>query len=248
VNAMRRQQRGFTLIELLVALVLGLFLLVAVYVVFATVRTTLAAQQGWSQLQDDERVAMTILSNSIQSAGFFPSPTSMTQSSAFPPSPPFSAAGQVVFGTHTSSTAPDTITIRFVPDTATPARTIDCLGTSGAIGATNGLAVDLFAVAQNQLTCQVSNGPAQPLVGGVGTPLEGVQNIQIAYGIDTSSTGSVTQYMTADAVTSANSWSKVLSVLVTLTFVNPQAGSPGQPPTFSLSRVIAIENRIQEIT
>ncbi len=63
---------GFTLIELMIALLIGVFLLGALLTIVQTNRAVFGDQNKMAQLQDAERMAMTMMSDVIQSAGYFP--------------------------------------------------------------------------------------------------------------------------------------------------------------------------------
>jgi type IV pilus assembly protein PilW len=65
-------QRGLTLIEMMVAMTIGLVFLLALSALFLSFKQTSQGQHGIAQMQDDQRMAMTILSQVIQSAGYFP--------------------------------------------------------------------------------------------------------------------------------------------------------------------------------
>ena len=56
-----RAQRGFTLVEVMVALLIGLFLLGGLLRLVQDNRRTFASQNQLSQLQDAERIAMTMI-------------------------------------------------------------------------------------------------------------------------------------------------------------------------------------------
>jgi type IV pilus assembly protein PilW len=85
------------------------------------------------------------------------------------------------------------------------------------------------------------NGAQQPTVSLV----PGITGMSVLYGVESgngTATNSVDAYITADLVTAGNLWPQVRSVQVTLTFVNPMAGQPGQTanPTVSFTRNIAV--------
>jgi len=73
-RAASRGDRGFTLIELMIALLIGVFLLGALLTIVQTNRTVFGDQNKMAQLQDGERMAMTMMADVIQSAGYFPQP------------------------------------------------------------------------------------------------------------------------------------------------------------------------------
>src|SRR5580692_11556731 len=91
------RNRGFTLIEILIALVIGLFLMGALLTIVQANRTAFGNQNQLAQLQDNERMAMTMMTDVIQSAGYFPEPWANTLAGSLTASGPF-AVGQSVTG------------------------------------------------------------------------------------------------------------------------------------------------------
>jgi type IV pilus assembly protein PilW len=71
-NAERAGERGFTITEVMVAITLSVFLLLGLFSILQQTRKTNTTTSALSQLQDDERVAMTIISDTIQQAGYVP--------------------------------------------------------------------------------------------------------------------------------------------------------------------------------
>ena len=69
-----RRNRGFTLLEILIALFIGLFLMVALITIVQANRTVFGNQNKLTQMQDGERMAMTMIADVVQSAGYFPRP------------------------------------------------------------------------------------------------------------------------------------------------------------------------------
>src|ERR1039458_5211994 len=97
-----RGQNGFTMVELVVALAIGLFLLGGLGVLVQDNKRTFSSQNQLAQLQDSERLAMTMMTDVIQAAGYFPNPTLNTAASvllaAGSPSGAL-AQGQAMIGT-----------------------------------------------------------------------------------------------------------------------------------------------------
>lgn len=223
-----RAQRGFGLVEMMVAITIGLFLILGLGAIFFSMRQTSIARQGLSDLQNSERMAMTFLGASIQGAGFYPNPFTMTASTQFPASGSF-AVGQSISGTGSAAGA-DTLSVRFkTPLAGDP---VSIQGCSTGMAA-NTLYTDAFSVSGGNLVC-TENGTAISLVAGV-------QGMSVLYGVDPTSSGSVTSYVPATSVTN---WALVKTVSVTLQFTNPLAGQPGQSATVSFTRTIPYMNRL----
>ena len=241
-------QAGFTLVELMVAMLLALFLIGGLLTIESSTRKTFGNQSQLSQLQDDERLAMTLIAEVVESGGYFPNPTFTTLNNALPATGVYVNAGQAVYGTHTSATTPDTLYVRYVTGGATDGM-INCSGGSG----TAGTFINEFAIdANNELTCSINGGNAIALVGGRtvqgvgGTNPAGVTNMQILYGVKTNfavTNTSADSYLTAAQMTAAD-WLNVISVQVTLTFSNPLYGQVGQTaPTISFTRTICVMSK-----
>jgi type IV pilus assembly protein PilW len=245
----RGGQRGFTLIEILIALSLGLFLLAALLTIVQTNRAVYGDQSQLAQLQDSERMAMSLMTDVIQSAGYFPTtiPPTTTQDGTLTAVAPF-AVGQAIYGTYTATVPGDAIYVRYM--TATGDGILNCSGLSNTSGA-NTLYVNQFYIAANgQLSCNM-NGTVYNLVSGVtnATTTLGVTNMSILYGVKANAAlpgNNVDTYLNASQMTPAN-WSSVISVLIQLTFTNPlynTYGSTTQPATISIQRVVGVMNQL----
>src|SRR5450631_1945150 len=136
---MTQRQRGFTMIELMVALLIGLFLMGGLMTLLQNNRKSFSSQSLLGQLQDSERLAMTMMTGVIQQSGYFPDPTLNSPSSALPVSGSF-AAGQGLTGT-----TADTITARYT--TAPGDGILNCKGTSNpAASGANATYVNQFSI------------------------------------------------------------------------------------------------------
>jgi type IV pilus assembly protein PilW len=233
-----QQQRGFTMVELMVALLIGLFLMGGLMTLLQNNRKAFSSQSLLGQLQDSERLAMTMMSGVIQQSGYFPDPTLNSPSTSLPAVGTF-AAGQGLTGSTTAGS--DTIIARYA--TAPGDGILNCSGTSNpATSGANATYSNAFSIAVNggvsQLVCTDKNGTQYPLVNGV-------TKLQVMYGVSTSATNptNVDTYMTAAQVTAATAWNSVISAKITLTFTNPlyvSTNVQGQPPTILVQRYITI--------
>jgi len=239
-GALRRAQTGIGLVELMVVVLISLFMLAGLFSIVYGTRQNYLAQNQLGQLQDSERLAMTLITSVVQTGGYFPNPTVNTLNAALPPSGNF-AAGQAYFGV-TGATG-DQLYVRY--QAGTNDGVMDCNGNTNGTAASI-VDINYFYVANNQLVCQVTaNGvaqPPQPLVNGV-------TGMTILYGVNVNNDGnsSAEQYLSAAAMTPAF-WSQVVSVRITLTFANPltpqTAPGPGAVAGPTLSRTIDLLNRI----
>ncbi|MGH8158328.1 MAG: PilW family protein [Rhodanobacter sp.] len=240
-------QRGISLISLMIALLIGSFLLAGLFQVWFQTRQTFSAQAQLAQLQDNERMALTIMANTVQTGGYYPiylnyppnTPPSTPYSigGSFPVIGDYTVAGQSIFGTGTASTTGtgDTLEVRFVADS----NTLDCLGQPDLTGS---LVVNTYAVVGTNLQCTVNvttSAGAKTATGPL-TVVAGVKNMTVTYNVAIPGT-TTNQYMNATTVAADTDWAHVQSANITLTFNNPLFGQPGQPATVSpISRVVAI--------
>jgi type IV pilus assembly protein PilW len=233
---------GFSLVEFLIAMTIGLFLLAGMATVFSTTNISYNSQTGLAQLQNNQLLAMNMLSNVLQSAGFYTSPQTQSFAAALPGSvtqanlpgnmqlynsanhshvTPLSTApgssmsfgiGQAVAGGSLYNGGPDVVAVRAQGSTTAPIGPLDCSGAT-----TGNLTVSVFTVSNGNLLCltyasQTAAYPSNWLV-----LVNNVSSMNVYYGLDPNSTGSATEYVSAANVTA---WNQVMSVRVTLTFVN----------------------------
>ncbi len=234
----RIAHRGFTLIELMIAVLIALFLIGGLLTLVSGMKRASVSQGGQSQLQDNERLAASLITGVIQSAGYFYDPTVNTAATALPVVAPFTFAGQSIFGVGAWVDAPpgNSITVRYL--TKGNDNIINCTGNTSAVPASF---VNTFRVdaATGDLICVLNGGAPVHLATGI-------QNLQIYYGVQTdpaATTHSVDAYLDAAAVTAGTYWANVISVKIRLTFVNPLANQPSQPATIVFERVIDAMNK-----
>ncbi len=226
----------------MVALLIGLFLLGALLVIVQTNKRVFVNQNQLAQLQDGERMALTVISDVLQSAGYFPDPTTNTLDLSLGAVPPF-AIGQSIYGVSSGTPAGDQLYVRYM--TTGGDGILNCSGQSNPLGGPNTMYVNVFQVLNGQLVCTM-NGTQYNLVGGAGGA--GVTNMSILYGVKANAvaTGNnVDTYMTAAQVTAAGLWDNVIAALVQFTFTNPMyvPSQTGQPATVSIQRVISVMNQ-----
>jgi len=226
------RQCGYTLLEIMIAMFIGLFLLGGLLTIEQHNHAAFLNQNQLAQLQDNERMAMTMLANVIQSAGYFPDPSKNTAAVALAATGSF-VAGQGITGTYSASG--DTITVRYT--TASLDGVLNCSGSSNTTGG-NQQYVNTFGVSGGQLVCSM-NGTQYTLVSGI-------KNLSVLYGVKTDFTTdnyNVDTYLNASQMTATN-WTNVISVMVTLTFANPlYVAGQGQPDTFTVQRVVGVMSK-----
>ena len=249
MNRMRHPaaSRGFTLVELLLAMFIGLFLLAGLGSILQGTGHTSANQIALAELQNNERIAMTLMADVIQQAGYYPNVQTSSLENAFPTAPAlpgalapaFAQPGQFMAGESGATAYGDSITVRY--QTEPSGTVLNCLGQSTDTPA-EAHEYTFSVNTSGQLACSVDGNSPVPLVGNV-------QNIQVLYGIDAISTApysssSVNAYVPASQMTSVN-WTNVRSVKIVLTFANPLSGQPGQntAPTITFTRIVDVMAR-----
>lgn len=225
-----KAQRGISLVELMVSIAIGMLLLLGLGTIFFSVNQTSQLRHGLSDLQNNERMAMTFLRTSIHNAGYYPNPVATTAATQFPVdgvSVSF-AAGQTLAGSSVGGA--DTLSARFVA-------AIGVTSSQGCSATLNpgDLYRDDFSVSGGNLICTETDkttGTAPVTV----TLITGLSGMQVQYGVDPACTGSVTEYLPANLIASSV-WTSVCTpplgsqlktVNVTLTFDNPLALQAGQ--------------------
>jgi type IV pilus assembly protein PilW len=244
IRRMAGRQHGFTLVELMVTVAIALFLLGGLLTILQNVRGTYNNQQALAQLQDQQRFALTVLTDVIQAGGYFPDPIGTTSTTALPAAGAYQA-GQAFTGTQTAG-APDSIGVRY--RTANGDGVILCDGSTNTGPGVSQLYTNVFTVVPpvgatpGQLLCTL-NGNAVALVSGV-------QGLTIYYGVKRNpaiTDYNVDTYLTANQMLLAgpngNDWNNISAVRVILTFTNPLAALPGQQPTIVFERVIEVMAR-----
>jgi len=200
-------QQGFTLIELMIAMTVGLIILLVIGTIFTSNRQAFRVQEDNAHIQESGRFALEIIGRSIKQAGNAEIPFTGSK---------VAFTGVAITGTDGAAGAPDTITVQYdgvVGDTSC-STTIDLAEVAaGRTIIQNHFNLD---VANAELQCEGTNEvtpaiPGPPPTGNV--ILENVEDLQILYGIDTTSDQSANQYIVAPALASPL-WSQVVTARV----------------------------------
>lgn len=255
---------GFALIELMVAMTIALFLIGGMMVIFQNVRNTYSEQTSLANLQDNERLAMTLLTDVISSAGYFPNPKTYTAVGTLAASPHFATAGTPVVAGGTTAQG-DTITVRDAPDVPPVGIAPDlynCMAGTNTVAPydewENTFSIVSTGATTGALYCtfwSASGAGAQapqPLVNGLTNGANGEPpGMAILYGVSTGTAVSPTcvdTYMTAAQVQAGGYWGNVCTVKITLTFINPVPPADGTKPWLQFTRVIDIMNATGAVT
>lgn len=246
------RQKGYTLVEVMVAITIALVLMAGALLMVQHTRNAFKAQNQLSQLQESERMAMALITDVIQSTGYYPNPHTFTDAQTLV-SPSFATPGAPNITTKAVANAVgDTITVRYA---AGPADNVyNCRGDKNTSAGPFETWENTFSVVpdvpaqdgtpQFKLQCtlwSLSAGAAPP------APLvSGVRNLTIQYGINTAGAGAPScadRYKATKDMVAAD-WSNICSVKVTLTFANPFNPPGGAKPTIDFTRVIAVMNQV----
>lgn len=212
-------QRGATLIELMISLVIGLAIVAGLGQIFMSGRSSSSLQERLGALQENGRYALYFLQRDIRNAGL---PYMDGTFSAFVP-PTGAAPNNSVDG---GGNAPDRIAITYRARAAVAGG--DCLGNNVALNAlvTTTYSIDVdAATGVSRLMCSAQGVAAQPLV-------DGIENLQVLYGVDLDTDvlaagyGYADMYVPAGAVTATQWQRQIVSVRVSVlaSTITPVAG------------------------
>lgn len=245
-------QTGMTLIEIMIALLIGAFLLGGVIEIFIGSKQTYRMQDNLSRLQENGRFAMGFLSEDIRMAGYW---------ACMSPSTP----NQDIAGTEGgSATVPDTITLRAAFDPA--------LLPPGACGdavtaiPTPDIPANFYTDRPSSIITYSINNNSNGIptlrraTDGVSIAnydvydvVEGIENMQILYGVDTDAAGTANYgtpnyYATA---TNVPNMASVVSIRITITVrtiddnvVQKTTANPSGRITRDFTSTIAVRNRL----
>jgi type IV pilus assembly protein PilW len=254
-----RAQHGYSMIELVVALTIGVFLVMGLFTVFQSQRQGSAEATGLAELEDEERLAMTILTDIIQSGGYFPDPVAEDVTGALPADTgnyTYAGGGQVFYGTTVAATSSDTMMVRFKAGPSDPI--INCNGGTNTSTTASTIYVNYFqlttsAQGVSQLGCAVGTDSTTAAAAPVMGLVNNVVGLSFAYALNTTGatgltpatsvasggntannkcpgdTYKTTANMVMDATIPEYDWTNVCAVRVSLTFTNPLYQPQGQP-------------------
>lgn len=247
----KRCQSGLSLIELLIAMFIGLFLLVGVTTSYLASKKTSILRDQISTLEDNGQIALEILTNTLQHTGYssftggaldkkFVMERADVENTTCGVSSVlgidnFPETGITQDGIGNGA---DSIGMVFLGDNNV---FTDCTGQAlpatcrvGSGSATNSAKIynAFFVDDSNNLRCAGSRNELSPIIA------EGIENIQILYGVDTNSDSLVDSYLNATKVNSVGIdglWAEVVSIqLSVLARSSVEVKSTPEAKTFSL--------------
>lgn len=220
------RQLGLSMVEIMVALVISLMLLGALSHFLISGRAMGRTDDDLARMQENGRYAMEIIGRAIRNAGYrldIGQPFDANGS----PAPRAAIEGTEGGGSSGTAAPPDTITLRHDPawirDASNELQGAEANCAGGVIRSDNGvdavtgarpanshLIVYAFSIDNGQLKCSTlhDNGSATSAIVA-----NGIENLQIEYGLDTAGNGNITSYVKADAIPNA---SQVAAVRVSL--------------------------------
>lgn len=226
-----QSQAGYSLVEISVAIVIAVFLLAGLFNILQDTKDTSTNQTALTQLQDNQRISMTLLTDVVEEAGYYPNPVNTAMQNVFTATAPYTQVGQLLYGaTNTAYGASygDTISVRYQPDGTT------VIGCAGNVD-TSVLHTYQFFVGPYPLATPTSTTSALYCQEDGGTPIVlviGVTKMSVLYGTYSAgatagASGTVDCYLTAAQLGTTVMWSNIYSVKITLQFPNPLYGQPG---------------------
>lgn len=228
---------GFTLVELLVALTIGLLITLVVTQAYLSGLGTQRAQTSLTRAQEASRFAFDALSKAIRRAGyknpkatglgFCDSPTVVRLVAGNDMASTDPTAANLTGSTVTVLNTSDVVRVRYFGEGNTVTNTADgtitdCQGTAVApntvVEETYFVAADANNSNEPTLFCYSSANAANGNVALV----PGVESLQMLFGEDTDSDGSINRYVTAANISNANN---VRSMMISIVTRTPEANA-----------------------
>jgi type IV pilus assembly protein PilW len=196
-NGTEHRQTGFSMLEVMVSLALGLLLVIAIGAIYLGSKQTYLLQESSARVQETGRYALEEIGSSLRQAGY----ADLVANTAF--------AGTTINGSNGSGTASDTLTVQYagmLGDTNCDGDTVDSAGVAAGVLIQNSYNLDTGTL---QLRCDGLIA-ATPGAAGPGSALvDGVEDFQVLYGIDTDNDESANLYSSTPA-----NWVQVVSARV----------------------------------
>ncbi len=269
----KARQTGLTLIEIMIALLIGAFLLGGVLQIFVNSKQTYRMQENMSRLQENGQYAMGYLSRDIRMAGYWDCmmPSDSNNVTTAMPNPHYID----LEGVEGASGAPDSITLRaaFVRtktdgcDALTDAGqkkicldtyTCGTAVTTAVTVASPAAPTNFYADSSSKITYSINSNNLRrvtgPSSGANADIVEGIENMQIVYGVDTDADETANYYVAANtpATWVAADWAKVVSIRITITartlddnLTLKTTANPNGRITRDFTSTIALRNRLR---
>ncbi len=212
MNTLKRQsikhlQSGFSLVELMVSLTLGLIIMAATTAFYVSNKDTYRYINASTEIIQSSQYALYYLRETIGHAGF----PLQSGNGAFPASAAARANLAMTPVLDGGGANSDIITVTYRAQN-------DCLGNPAPLNAAGDpIATNVFSVNNNNLICDGDGGGANPPA----VLIQGVQNMQIEYGVDLDADGIPDTFANAtlveNGITGATpDWPNVIAVRIAL--------------------------------
>lgn len=249
---------GFTLVELLVGLFLGLFILGGVFTYMASSLTTLKVQTNDSYIQENARFALEVLTQHSRLAGLNPNVGVGQELNGI-----FLGtlcetddSGSANNANGSSACSRDDGSDRFAFDFVLNAPTLTCNNqqvTSTMLNNAGGSIVfasvfwsaDIDGDGVRSLYCQAYNTNTNQAFGGALALVDGIDRIQVQYGVDSDDDGVVERYQSFSNIANAD-LDKILLMRVAMLISSGVANDNDQSLEDLLSRNYTLLDAAQE--
>ena len=200
-----QKQNGFSLIELMLALVTGLLLMIGAIQVLLASKATFRTNEDVARIQENGRFAINILARGVRMAGYCEPGNgdlpNLFFTDACDTHDPCTANG--------ATTDSDRIAVQY-----DPTDDVDCFG--NAVGANDVLA-HLYRIVTvngvNSLTCRSWNSTTDAWVSVERPLIDGIDGMQVLYGLRSAAGAGVTRYVSGDNVAD---WALVKAVRIAI--------------------------------
>lgn len=205
----KQRQRGFTLVELMVAMAIGLILLAGVAQVFASNKQAYRYNESLSELQDNGNFAIQFITDQLANAGRIPDPWVAVKSAGDPKNwlpierQVYPDANLPISGTE-GGAGNDSLIINVAYPVAIAQPPTDCAGNPkpapgdfAVVGGNN------FGVTNTMTIATGASGRPALFCNGVEI-IEGVENLQVMYGVDTDADRVVDRYFNISQIPAGN--------------------------------------------
>jgi len=234
----RQKQSGMTLLELMLAMMLGLFIVAGVGTVYLGSKQSYATRDQISELDENARMALRVLTEHIEHAGYagssgmqvqnyiLPSGATVTQKTCGSTQNPRNPNIINSAADGTPGNGGDTIGVSYLADEGL---SIDCSGSrlnadcmpDKTPSRDFGQVYNAFRVDPDNFRNAVGYKVPALQCGGSNVTgrqpwAQGVENIQFRYGVDMNGDLAADNYWTATQVQAGNAWNRILSVQVAL--------------------------------
>lgn len=205
VSSSRSSQRGVSMVELMISATLGLIVMAGVTQIYINSKQSQRSNNAVFRLQENGRTAISIMTNTAQMTGYIADPNA-SSSSVFLAAGAFTAGAAITATNNDSDTSNDIkdntdwFVVRYQGN-SDDSLVLDCIGNalpSADPAFPNDVFPMVFGISDdNQLFCE----PGALGAGSRITIADGVENLQLLYGVDSDADQAANFYVDADSVT-----------------------------------------------